>query len=196
MAAPKNSAPKQVTEIEAETRDEIEEIMSEIESLQQEMADAPTPKTPPAKLKAVPSVAKEVEPAGDEGGQDSDMGLEDFHGSGDEPSMEETLGAMKDEEPAEGSLLDVAMEEEPHFEEEEEAPIEAAFEVPMAKEKSPANEGSLTLSLSGSMTLKLKYEFEGQEVIVGFKDQFLQVTLADGTEFKVPVGRKTSGKAA
>jgi len=49
---------------------------------------------------------------------------------------------------------------------------------------------SLTMSLTGSMTLRLKYEFAGQEVTVGFSDEFLKIELADGTEFKIPVGRQ------
>ena len=38
------------------------------------------------------------------------------------------------------------------------------------------------------MTLKLKYECDGQEVSVGFSDNALMVQLADGTEFKIPAG--------
>jgi hypothetical protein len=51
------------------------------------------------------------------------------------------------------------------------------------------SDGSLTLTLTGNMTLKLKYEFEGQEVMVSFADQALRVQMSDGTEFKVPVAR-------
>lgn len=49
--------------------------------------------------------------------------------------------------------------------------------------------GSLTLVLSGQMTLRLKYDFEGQEVTVSFAEGCLKVELADGTEFKIPVGK-------
>ena len=31
------------------------------------------------------------------------------------------------------------------------------------------NDGTLSLTLSGNMTLKLKYEFEGQEVSISFR---------------------------
>lgn len=50
-------------------------------------------------------------------------------------------------------------------------------------------DGCLTMTLTGNMNLKLKYEYGGQEVTVGFNDQFLIVQMADGTEFKVPVGK-------
>ncbi len=54
------------------------------------------------------------------------------------------------------------------------------------------SEGCLSMTLSGQMTLKLKYEFEGQEVTIGFVDQCLKVELSDGTEFKIPVKRKAA----
>jgi hypothetical protein len=50
-------------------------------------------------------------------------------------------------------------------------------------------EGSLSMTLAGSMRLALKYEQNGQEVSIRFEDEFLRISLADGTEFKVPVGR-------
>ena len=56
----------------------------------------------------------------------------------------------------------------------------------------PAEEGTLTMTLKGNMTLKLQYDCEGQMVTVGFADGALKIALADGTEFKIPVGR---GKA-
>jgi hypothetical protein len=55
------------------------------------------------------------------------------------------------------------------------------------EEKSP--EGSLSLTLSGSMTLRLKYEYNGQDVTIRFVDHCLRVELSDGTEFKIPVAR-------
>ena len=61
-------------------------------------------------------------------------------------------------------------------------------EFPMSQ-KTSDQEGSLTMTLQGSMNLKLKYESDGQEVSVAFSNGFLMVTLADGTEFKVPVAR-------
>jgi len=39
------------------------------------------------------------------------------------------------------------------------------------------------------MRLALKYEQEGQEVSIRFEDEFLKISMADGTEFKIPVGR-------
>jgi hypothetical protein len=59
-----------------------------------------------------------------------------------------------------------------------------------------AGEGALSMTLTGSMRLSLKYEQDGQEVCVSFTDQFLMVSLADGTEFKIPVARAASRAAA
>jgi len=66
----------------------------------------------------------------------------------------------------------------------------------LSNQQSP-DEGSLTISLKGSMTLKLKYEYEGQDVVVGFENGCLNVRLSNGTEFKIPVGTTQSySKAA
>jgi hypothetical protein len=64
------------------------------------------------------------------------------------------------------------------------------------------SQGTLTMVLSGSMALKLRYEFpvaagegargtresaRGREVTVAFSGEALSVRLEDGTEFRVPV---------
>jgi hypothetical protein len=56
--------------------------------------------------------------------------------------------------------------------------------------------GTMTLNVSGSMALKLKYDFDGNEVTVDLSGEFLRVILADGTEFKIPVSKKSRGKQA
>ncbi|OFZ81509.1 MAG: hypothetical protein A2583_03940 [Bdellovibrionales bacterium RIFOXYD1_FULL_53_11] len=206
MGADKNAAAK----------DEIDEIMSEIETLQQEADTAVATKPKPA-LTVVP-------PAGIEAAaQVAVAGVEEFKGGADDAPMEETLGSMKGEEPAEGSLLSVAdnppdeevteeVQEVEATEEErqEEAGEEAEEEVEEAgtgneeeevAEKATAingaaAEGCMTMKLAGSMTLKLKYEFEGQEVIIGFADRMLRVILSDGTEFKIPIRRATGESKA
>ena len=96
------------------------------------------------------------------------------------------------------SPMDAAGDEP--FEEEFSPPVRSSRKAPSKPspvsevESSPsaggASDGALTMTLTGNMTLRLKYEFGGQEVSVKFEDHFLQLTLADGTEFKVPVGRK------
>lgn len=53
--------------------------------------------------------------------------------------------------------------------------------------------GEMTMSLTGAMTLKLKYEFEGQEVTIAFADGTLKVSLADGSEFKIPLAQRKTG---
>jgi hypothetical protein len=44
------------------------------------------------------------------------------------------------------------------------------------------------------MTLRLKYEYNGQDVTIRFVDQCLRVELSDGTEFKIPVARETGAR--
>lgn len=49
------------------------------------------------------------------------------------------------------------------------------------------NSGTLSMTLQGNMTLRLRYEFGGEEVVIAFADSMLHVQLNDGTEFKIPV---------
>ncbi len=55
--------------------------------------------------------------------------------------------------------------------------------------------GSVDLTLSGHLGLRLRYEYEGQEVIIGFSDGSLHVEMSDGTEFKIPVRRPLKNSA-
>lgn len=228
--------------------DDLAQIMSEIESLQQEMT-APEPvqaAQPAPSLKLVQTETTAAEETPIEASTEEDA-LSEFRADSGEVSMEETLADLKDETEGSGnSLLDQAIEgtsevteevvaeetiEEPVAEEiveeavaeepveepveevvetvateSEETPVEEIYEheeeVAMSKEKKTeygAGEGCLTMTLQGNMTLKLNYECDGQEVTVGFSDGCLQVQLADGTEFKIPVARtnvRKIGRAA
>jgi hypothetical protein len=183
--------------------DEIEQIMSEIEELQQEMGEGTAP-----------------EAAADPAPQEAGDILDEFRaGGGSETSMEETLGSLQEEEgnPSGPNLIDQALEasqeeetavaeaeaeaeapadEEPVAEEEEHSQGEVIPMSPRHAQKntpaadSPSTEqGSLTLTLSGNMTLSLNYECDGQSVTLGFHDHCLIIQLADGSEFKIPVRR-------
>lgn len=259
MGVPK-TANTETAGLDQEAQDEINEIMSEIESLQRELdepaseAVAAAPERP--KLRAVPAAADMETDSGESPVESDDSlgGVEDlgdFHGGSDEPSIEETLGDLKHEEPASDSLLaqslaataddeDVAlvsddsdetfteetldpdvpeelaqfMSDEPDEITDEQAdimaaaarrsieegnravkePVEAAARAfaettreRSAPKASTTEEGCLQMTLTGNMTLKLKYEFGGQEVTVGFSDHALRVELSDGTEFKIPI---------
>ncbi len=105
---------------------------------------------------------------------------------------------------AEAEALDdaIAAEEEAalqevHAEEQEEEVTMS--EAPRRGRSSHSNDskgGHVAVKLSGDMTLRLSYEFEGQEVTIGFTDGSLRVELSDGTEFKIPVRRNPLRKAA
>jgi hypothetical protein len=90
-----------------------------------------------------------------------------------EASIEETLVGLKEEE---SNVTPIAVKKQTDFEEESTA----------------SEEGCLSMTLSGQMTLKLKYSFEGQEVSIRFVDHCLKIELKDGTEFKVPIQRKSA----
>lgn len=209
-----------------DAKDDIDQIMNEIEQLQQEI-DTGAPAVAQAPTLSVVPQATDVEEQVEV--QPEEDALSEFRAAvGEESSLEETLSELKDEGQGGSGLLDEvqALHEQVETESHEaqfdsmtgaqEAADEitsvarnnqevehiASFGTPQANYETPkqetfmekptgsdSSEGSLTMTLTGNMSLKLRYEFEGQEVTVGFVDNFLQVTLADGTEFKVPVAR-------
>lgn len=169
--------------------DELEKIMNEIEQLQSEISDVEgTPAASPSGnvgevilsnsltaeeediLKEIQASATSIDPA-----LPADM----------QGNMEETLAQLGEVEAA-SSILE-QMDEQVEAKHKEDAPMSNPIHGNCNNNDS--KDGSLTLTLTGNMTLKLKYEFEGQEVIVSFADQALRVQMTDGTEFKVPVSR-------
>jgi hypothetical protein len=52
------------------------------------------------------------------------------------------------------------------------------------------------MTLSGKMSLRLKYAFDGNEVSVRFADDTLIVALSDGTEMRIPLKRGARSRAA
>ena len=222
MSVPKKS------KVQAESPDEIEQIMSEIEELQQEMT-APAPPSPfkasGPKLKMVSATVVDPEPSMTSGGgevEEDILGeIQAGAGGGSDGGLEDTLGEMKGDEGNGNGLLDQAIqadvepkghfvEPKAHFDEPkahydevtemdaEETEEEAATDTDTdSNEENMANNndndgnpGTLSIQLKGNMTLKLNYEFEGQDVTIGFSEGALRVQLADGTEFKVPMGKK------
>ncbi len=61
---------------------------------------------------------------------------------------------------------------------------------PVAESPSNTSDGTLSMKLTGNMTLRLQYECFGQEISVSFSGQVFHVQLSDGTEFKIPVARR------
>lgn len=131
----------------------------------------------------------------------------DMFGTADSgESMESTLAELK-EDTSVKTLLDETFDDQARRQNETHT---GSHTDSMLKEQSPMNNSnnssnsgnsgsgnssneaapSLTMSLTGSMTLRLKYEFAGQEVTVGFTEECFKIELADGTEFKIPMGRQ------
>ena len=162
MAVEKKSAAKAVP---VEASDDIENIVGEIQELRQGMAQVP-------KLKVVETEAPV---------------LEEFRGSAGDVSMEETLGELKQD--PKSTLF--ANEEEVMNEETEDTHGENNDESEMHDESGmdSDSEGSLTMVLTGTMRLRLKYQAGDQTVSIGFADNSLKVELADGTEFRIPMKR-------
>jgi len=56
--------------------------------------------------------------------------------------------------------------------------------------------GHLSMRLSGEVGLNLVYECSGQEIQISFREQCLYVELQDGSEFKIPLNKKSTIKLA
>lgn len=169
--------------IENETQDEIDKIMNEIESLQKEMGSVETT------ADAIVEEAEASAPGQVSANPDS---MEEFRGSTDDAGMEETLSGLQEEPAAGPTLLDqVAPAVQLVQTNEDKGEVMSdRDETQVAAET--AESGSLSITLTGNMTLKLKYEYEGEEVVIGFSDHALKVQMTDGTEFKIPVKRKAA----
>ncbi len=190
--------------IEAVENQEINEIVNDIGKLQAELQKTAEPVAQRPNLTVVPDLPAEPPVEGHE-----------FQGGGSgEASLEDTLGSMKEEEPASGkSILDVAPAEptpapvvaaeaepaaavETVAQQSLEKEVEAEVSREIEENTSAAEDGSLTLKLTGKMKLKLNYEYSGNEVSVHFDEDFLHVEMADGTEFKIPVHKKSQSSQA
>ena len=191
--------------------DEIEQIMNEIESLQLGMTtpddSAQVSANADEESMDEPTADTSVEETPAEEGEEDIM--KEFQSGGSDASMEETLAELHEDESSTGhGALDEALAQTGTEDSTETATETETDFAPSDDLGAPAMEhddssdfndsenGQLSMTLQGSMTLKLKYELEGQEVSVQFSDQTLRVTLADGTEFKIPMrGSKTAKKA-
>jgi hypothetical protein len=169
----------------ATMNDEIDSIMSEIEQLQKEMS-APMPTPVAAAPVAAAAVATPVQAAPTVASSVDDLFSELQAAASTEQGggLEETLGEIKAAAPESGVFSEADTKGE-------ETMSKATAGQSWAQDSSNAggSDGTLSLTLSGNMTLKLKYEFEGQEVTISFADQALRVQMTDGTEFKLPVAR-------
>lgn len=190
---PKAAPASEVTE---KAQDDLEKIMHEIDELQQEIDEVtPAAKSSAPKASSNSKLKLISQPAEEEVVEDSALGaseqleddvLSEFRGEPGDQGMEETLADLKEESPPQAGLLDQVLEESAPA---ASSAASSAIGEEENVETESSEEGSLTLTLTGHMTLKLRYECEGQEVTVGFSEQCLRVTLADGTEFKVPVSQ-------
>ncbi len=174
-------------------QDEIDKIMSEIEELQKDLAPSEVSATG-VTAEAEENILTEMQRLAP-----SDPAITtDLSTDGPAASLEDTLGDLKSER-VDGGILD-DMGQESDFEATVAAETATLAKVVKVEEKMAPNfqnekeggsDGTLSLTLTGNMTLKLKYDFEGQEVTISFGDQALRVQMTDGTEFKIPVIRNS-----
>lgn len=186
-------------------KDELDEIMDELEKLQKEVdqpAAAPGGKSAPD-LKLVSSApakaAAAPAPKKTETTQPSANAIEDFRNKGsDEASLEETLAELKDDQPEnQSSLLNQSIlkggafggdsEESMDMLDDKEGSVPHPMSAQFRKKSKASQEPTVDLQLSGDLRLHLSCQYEGQEVLVSFSQGFLHVEFSDGTELKIPI---------
>ncbi|MEK6705678.1 MAG: hypothetical protein AABZ06_07805 [Bdellovibrionota bacterium] len=199
----------------AEAQDEINKIMSEIEHLQKEMnlshaAQQPAgaagvkPAANVSPLRPPPRVAPQNIP--DETPDGTEDVLNEFRGTAEDGSMEETLGGLEEIKSDKPSILDDEVDAAPkEYQEEYQEPetnkgevmpvnnTQAYYKDNDSEDKNAnanAADSSLTMTLTGNMSLNLKYDCCGEEIVIGFRDDALRLKLSDGAEFKIPLRRK------
>ncbi len=195
---------------------EIEEIMSEIQGLRASIAQSQTvpevnsgeeasesmtqeaeiqaetivaAETPVAEAVAPNEVPEEVQEEVPEEKKEEPKGLLDMAIEADQQSETEEFSEDELEEIDEDELEALM---EPDAEAQTAPARVAAVAAPRVNSRNNADfdtdgNPSVEMTLTGNMTLRLKYAFNGQQVSVGFKDQFLEVELSDGTQFRIPV---------
>ena len=127
--------------------------------------------------------------------------LDEFRGSSDDASMEETVGDLEADTASDTLIDPVESKEEPSTSSSSAKRTNLDFEEPKPphQRNSPAPrqssrsqiasnaDGSLKLSLTGQMQLQIAYEQNGSEITINFENDCLHVQLTDGTEFKIPL---------
>ncbi len=64
-----------------------------------------------------------------------------------------------------------------------------------ASENSLTSPSSLAMTVQGRLNLRLNYGSDGeQHVLISFSEQIVQIQLANGTEFRVPIGSNSTSK--
>ncbi len=167
----------------------LSELLGEIQTLQLGMTQFATGSAPiAASLGLFGATAR-----GHGGGEEYESGE-----AADAP-MEEILAGIRERDESEGEGPSVSQTEGGESEMSEDDSSVIPFRAQQGKAEqgsTQGDEGCLTMTLSGQMRLKLRYEFAGQDITVGFNDGALHVELSDGTEFKIPVHRGASRKQA
>jgi hypothetical protein len=120
-----------------------------------------------------------------------------------EQEVQEMIQAEQTQEAETGvdDLIESMHEAETKNETESMNITEAMDETESIHEPAPRGEtgsagGSLSMSVTGNMTIQLNYQPTGHSVSVGFSSDWIHLKLADGTELKIPLKKKSGKKGA
>ena len=161
---------------------EFAEIMGELEKLQKEV-DSKDGAKPDLKIVASNPAPAEAAPAPTQ--------IQDFHaGASSDAALEDTLSTFKDDQEENEDSLFAEKAVDPNSNDSDDSIVGGEIKTTPSS-ASTAEEGSLSMTISGAMRLELRYALSDQSVYVSFEDQMLRIEMNDGTEFKVPFHKKT-----
>lgn len=192
-------AADEASKLEAETQDEIEQIMNEIEDLQAEMEGS-------SASAAAPQASAQVPVSGPTSEED-DRSMHEFvtvdedvpaptadsvqQASAAEASVVEEVSGTEDasESISESSDSDEPWVEETlaEFDKPERQSSRAASSAQAAPTRAGSSSGRITLGVQGALEVCLKHETTGLELTVEFAGEFIRVCASNGAEFKVPL---------
>lgn len=151
---------------------EIDEIMAELDQLQKEVPEESPNETPNELTETV---------------EESNDPLEDIRAEGstnteETSSLDDSFGEMKQD--------DIHTETSFPGDENENNNVTHLHSTALSKtseSNTSGKNGVLSMTLSGEMSLELKYAQGGDEVTLCFEEGFFSVKLNNGAEFKVPL---------
>ncbi|MEO5969587.1 MAG: hypothetical protein ABIQ95_06640 [Bdellovibrionia bacterium] len=178
---------------------EIDRIMNEIGELQNQMASLSTSE----------GSAPDESPSPAKTSDESEISELFKHIEGGEASLlAETMAdvSAKTEENAPSNLvaetqnMESEIDSAVHEDQEANGPNESTISKVTTQMKTPQKENpadnSLSMTVSGQMSLKLNFEVDGQEILVHFDSDMIFIQFSEGTEFKIPLKRAQLPKAA
>lgn len=170
--------------------DELEDIMNEIESLEQEFSqgeetlDGESPKEPSLMDEIAESVASIVEEEVQEAPKEESVLKEVVSMPVEAAVPQQTVEKFEDD----SHTNVVSLEKETHV------PVSEVSSPKAPSPKTPASNTALKFNVEGDMQMELSFTINGTEVNLHISDNGFEIELEGGAKFTLPVGHVSADK--